>query len=193
MQADGSGRRHIGEFGAPFWSPDGREFLLNTFADLPVSTVINLESKEGGVVKIPGHQVFSWPSWAGPGTLVSALATNGRPDSIALVDVRKPGEAKIIEVLWRRVADLDVTPRWPVYRSDTRRCYFVGVESDKRAFYWVQRGESLRARPLQVVEPLRPGMRTLHLAAPSFSPDGRYLLFQAHRLELKERQRPPLE
>src|SRR5262249_37306999 len=28
MRADGSERRRVGEFGAPFWSPDGREFLF---------------------------------------------------------------------------------------------------------------------------------------------------------------------
>ena len=44
-------------------------------------------------------------------------------DSIALLDVRKPAEAKIIEVLWKRSADLDVIPRWPVYRPETGHCY----------------------------------------------------------------------
>jgi hypothetical protein len=183
MLANGSGRRLVGEFGAPSWSPDGREFLINSYADRPVSTVINLEAKEGGPVKVAGHQILSWPSWAGPGTLVSALATDGEPESIALLDVRKPGEAKVIEVLWKRGKDLDVVPRWPVYRPDTRRCYFVGAEPRKRTIYTVGRGEPQQARSMGVVEHFRPGMQAQQLGGLSLSPDGRYLLFQAHRPE----------
>jgi RNA polymerase sigma factor (sigma-70 family) len=183
MRANGSGRRLVGEFGAPFWSPDGREFLINSYADRPASTVINLEAKEGGPVKVAGHQILSWPSWAGPGTLVSALATDGEPESIALLDVRKPGEAKVIEVLWKRSQDLDVVPRWPVYRHDTRRCYFVGAEPRKRTIYTVRRGEPQKARSMGVIEHFRPGMQAQQLGGLSSSPDGRYLLFQAHRPE----------
>ncbi len=69
--------------------------------------------------------IFSYPSWAGPGTLISALATQDEGDSIALLDVRKPDEGKILQVLWHRSPDLDVTPRWPVYRPDTGRCFFA--------------------------------------------------------------------
>ena len=98
--------------GAPFWSPDGREILVNDYSNGPTTTlVINLETKKGDFLEVAGHQIFSWPSWAGPGTLVSALATGGEGDSIALLDVSKPAEAKIIEVLWKRSDDLDVTPR----------------------------------------------------------------------------------
>ncbi len=182
MQADGTGRRLVGEFGAPFWSPDGREFLINDYSDKPTtSTVINLDTKQGGVVQVPGHQIISWPSWAGPGTLVSVLTTDGKADSIALLDVRKPSEARIIEVLWKRGDELDVTPRWPVYQPGTRRCIFVGAETGKRELYCVERGESLGARRLEVVEHLRPGMTAQQLGGLSFSPDGRYLLFQANR------------
>ena len=67
MHADGSERRRVGDFGAPFWSPDGREFLINSYSLPTESTCINLETKEGGVVEVAGHQIFSWPSWAGPG------------------------------------------------------------------------------------------------------------------------------
>jgi hypothetical protein len=184
MQADGSGRRHVGGFGAPFWSPDGREFLINSYSLPTESIVINLEAKQGGVVVVPGHQIFSWPSWAGPGMLVSALATNGEGNSIALLDVRKPGEAKMIEVLWKGGDDLDVTPRWPIYRPETRQCFFVGEEPKKRTLYSVRRGESLRARPMGVVEYSRPGQHQ-QLAGLSFSPDGRYLLFSANRPDRK--------
>ena len=26
------------------------------------------------MIQVPGHQIFSWPSWVGPGMVVSALA-----------------------------------------------------------------------------------------------------------------------
>ena len=145
---------------------------------------MNLETKEGGVVEVPGHEIFSWPSWAGPGTLVSALATKGEANSIALLDVRKPAQAKMIEVLWRRGDDLDVTPRWPVYQPDKRRCFFVGEEPMQRTLYMIQRGESLRAKRLEVVEHQRPGHHQ-QLAGLTFSPDGRYLLFSANRPDRK--------
>ena len=47
MRADGSGRHRVGEFGAPFWSPDGREFLINSYSLPTKSAVINLETKDG--------------------------------------------------------------------------------------------------------------------------------------------------
>jgi hypothetical protein len=114
--------------------------------------------------------------------LVSAIATNGEADSIALLDVRKPAETKIIEVLWKRDRGLHIIPRWPVIGPDKRRCYFVGEQSTKRMLYSVERGESLRATPMKVVEFSRPGQHQ-QLAGLSFSPDGRYLLFSANRLE----------
>ncbi len=112
MNADGSGRHRAGDFGAPFWSPDGREFLVNSYSVRTRSTVINLETEEEGAVVVPGHQIVSWPSWAGPGMLVSALAPKGKyeGDSIALLDVRNPAEATIIDVLWKRSEGPDVTP-----------------------------------------------------------------------------------
>jgi RNA polymerase sigma factor (sigma-70 family) len=177
MQADGSERRRVSEYcGAPFWSPDGREILINDYPDGPTTTfVINLETKEGGILQVAGHQIFSWPSWVGPGTLVSALASGGEGNSIALLDVRKPAEAKIIEVLWKRNDDLDVTPRWPIYHPEKRRCIFIGVEPGKRTLYSFQRGESGRVKRLE------PRGYDDWLSGLSFSPDGRYLLFCGNR------------
>jgi dipeptidyl aminopeptidase/acylaminoacyl peptidase len=174
MQADGSGRRRVSEYiGAPFWSPDGREFLLCDFSER--ATVINLETREAGVIAVPGHQTFSWPSWAGPGTLITALASGRDGDAIALLDVSKPAEAKIIEVLWKRGDDLDVAPRWPVYQADRRRCIFVGEEPMKRTLLSVRRGGDGR------VERLEPRGYNDKLGGLAFSPDGRYLLFCADR------------
>jgi hypothetical protein len=143
--------------------------------------VINVETKEGGVIAVPDHQIFSWPSWAGPG-VVTALAPKEKyeADTIALLDVHEPAEAKILEILWKRTADLDVLPRWPVFRPGTRQCFFQGVEGEKRTIYSVQRGESMRAKHMGVVGHQLgpgPGLRSL-----SFSPDGRYLLLDANRL-----------
>jgi RNA polymerase sigma factor (sigma-70 family) len=185
MRADGSQRRRVADFGAPFWSPDGREFLINSYSLPTTSTVLNLQTKEGGVIEVPGHQIFSWPNWVGPGTMVSPLAPKEKyeGDSIALLDVRKPAEAKIIEVLWKRSQDLDVTPRWLAYRPGTDQFYFVGVEPKKREIYMVQRGGSLPAKRLGVVEHYVKGMNHQQLGGLSFSPDGRYLLFEAHRPE----------
>ena len=61
---------------------------------------------------MPGHQIFSWPRWVGPGTLVSALAPKEKydGDSIGLLDVSKPAEAKVIEVLWKRSEGPSITP-----------------------------------------------------------------------------------
>jgi RNA polymerase sigma factor (sigma-70 family) len=179
MNADGSQRRRVGEFGAPFWSPDGREFMVNSYSLPTESTIINLETKEGSVIEVPGRPIFSWPSWVGPGTVVSTLAPTAKydGDSIALLDVRRPAEAKIIEILWRRSDDLDVTPRWPVYRPETGQCFFTGDVPNKRALYSVRRGESLRARPMGVVVETVPNT---WIGGLSFSPDGRYLLFHAN-------------
>jgi RNA polymerase sigma factor (sigma-70 family) len=183
MHADGSDSRRVADFGAPSWSPDGTGFLINSYSLPTKSSVFNLETRESGVLQVAGHQVFSWPSWARPDTLVSALATDGQPDTIALLDVHNPAEAKIIEVLWKRSKDLDVIPRWPVYLPASRRLFFVGEEPKQRMIYHLQRGEPQSLKRLDVVEYLRPGAAAQQLAGLSFSPGGRYLLFNANRPE----------
>ena len=48
MQADGSNRRQVGDYGFPgfpFWSPDGRDFVLNQDTKPTQSLVINRETK----------------------------------------------------------------------------------------------------------------------------------------------------
>jgi hypothetical protein len=183
MNADGSGRHPLGDFGAPFWSPDGGALLVNSYSPRPRSTVINLETKQEDALVVPGHQIFSWPIWAGPGRLVSALASKGKSegDSIALLDIRNPAQATILDVLWKRSEGPDVSPRWVVCHPVTRECFFVGVEPTKRMIYMVKRGGPLRARPLDVIEWTRPGQHQ-QLAGLTFSPDGRYLLFDANRI-----------
>ena len=174
MQADGSGRRRVSEaYGTSFWSPDGREFLLCGYAQ--EHTIINLEMKEAGILEVPGRKISSWPSWAGPGTLISALGPGEEGDSIALLDVRQPAEAKVIEVLWKRSDGPDVNPRWPVYREDTRVCIFVGEEPTQRLLLSVKRGVPGRVKRLE------PRGYNDKLGGLAFSPDGRYLLFCGNR------------
>src|SRR5262249_1729973 len=48
MQADGSERQLVGRYGAPFWSPDGREFLVNDFSTPTEAIVINLKDVKAG-------------------------------------------------------------------------------------------------------------------------------------------------
>ena len=195
MRADGSGRHRLTDFGSPFWSPFGRELLINSYSLPTKSTMFNLETKKGGVIEVPGHQIFSWPSWVGPGTVVTALAPKEtyEGDSIALLDVREPAEAKILEVLWKRDADLDVVPRWPVFRPGTNQCFFEGVvpkkeggPPERRASIRSCRGESLRAKPMGLVGHEHiPGSTGTGLGSLSFSPDGRYLLIDANGPLLK--------
>ena len=195
MRADGSGRDHLTEFGSPLWSPFGRELLINSYSLPTKPEIFNLETKKGRVIEVPDHQVFSWPSWVGPRTVVTALAPKEtyEGDSIVLLDVSEPAEAKILEVLWKRDADLDVVPRWPVFRPGTNQCFFEGVvpkkeggPPERRALYSLLRGESLRAKPLGLVGHEHiPGSTGTGLGSLSFSPDGRYLLIDANGPLLK--------
>jgi hypothetical protein len=149
--------------------------------------VLDLETKDEAVIKIPGHRIFSWPSWVGPGIMVSALAPKDKyeGDSIALLDVRQPAETRIIELLWKRDADLDVIPRWPVFRPGTSQCFFEGEEPRKRALYSVMRGKSLRATHMGIFAQHVVGTPGSGLGSLSFSPDGRYLLIDANGPLLK--------
>jgi hypothetical protein len=177
MEADGSARRRAGEFGAPLFSRDGREFLINDFSDSFTRTIVmNLEKVSDGILGVEGYQIFSWPTWAGPRTLVACLATEREGDTIALLDVTKPSEARIIEILWKRGADLDLAPRWPLYLPETRRCFFFGVDAEnKRALFSVKRGELGKAKRMEpaLLDDWRGGLTS--------SPNGRYLLFHANR------------
>ena len=100
-----------------------------------------------------------------------------------------PAEAKVTEVLWRQTPDLDVSPRHLVIRPGTRECIFVGVEAKRRGIYVVEADGSNRAKPLGVIEYQRQ-MQAQQLGGLSFSPDGRYLLFDANR-PVREQSAPP--
>jgi Tol biopolymer transport system component len=180
MHADGSERKQAsGMFGAPFWSQNGRELLIYSFTVPTSVTAINLAADRVGTIDVPGYHLFSWPRWAGPGQVVASLGTGGAVgDLIALLDVREPAQAKIIEVLWKRSPDLDVEPKWPLYSPETQRCYFTGVEDGKgQLLLSVKRGENGRATRLE------PQVRQKRILPLDFSPDGHYLVFGANRPE----------
>ena len=69
-----------------------------------------------------------------------------------MADVHSPSEAKVIEVLWRRSAELDVTPCWPVVRPGTGQCFFLGAELKRRGLYMVDPEKSNRAKAAGVME-----------------------------------------
>ena len=148
MQADGSDRRRVGEFGFPHWSPDGRRFLLNQ--DTPTSPPrvgrAQPPGQGGGPPRTRRAFDLLVAQRLAPGTLVSAIGTGREGEAIAVLDVREAAEAKIIEVLWKRGDALDVEPLWPVYSPVVRRCVFIGAEPTRRALYAVRRGESVAKR-----------------------------------------------
>jgi RNA polymerase sigma factor (sigma-70 family) len=177
MDADGSNRRRAGDFGAPLFSRYGRECMINDFSDGTTTTVVmDVDKLTDGVLAVEGYQIFSWPSWAGPGRVVSALATQQEGDTIALLDVANPAKAKIIEILWKRGPDLDLTPRWPLYIPETGTCYFFGVDAvNNRILLRVTRGKR------GIAERMEPDLQDDWRGGLSASPDGRYLLFNANR------------
>jgi Tol biopolymer transport system component len=175
MQADGSQRRRAGEFGMPFWSPDGRQFLIVGFNDPRNMKLIDIQKSESRHVEISDYSVFGWPSWAGVQILAAIVGSEGTGDTVALIDVGEPEKAKIKEVLWKPGQDDDMKPLWPVYSPSTHRCVFVGVKPQGMALYSVEKGQSGHAKRLE------PDGLDRQIGGLAFSPDGRYLLFCSNR------------
>ena len=176
MQADGSGRRSLGDYGRPKWSPESRQFLIASFSTPAEVTIMDVRPERSGVLNIPDHKVYSVPNWAGEGTLVAVIGA-GAGDAIALIDVTDPAQGKVKEVLWKRGKELDVQPFNPVYSPVTRQCVFVGkTEGKGRALYSFHHGKPDRPARLE------PGEQFDNLIQdPAFSPDGRYIVFSGDR------------
>jgi hypothetical protein len=173
MKADGSGRRLLGEYGKPMWSPDGRQLMIMSFEKPRQVTLMDANPDLSGVLRLSDHQIHSDPSWAGKGTIVAVIGpTVG--DTVALIDVSDPRQAKVKEVLWRSANGPDVKPSYPIYSATSRRCIFVGIEPKGMALYSVQQGKAEPAKPLGL-EGYDPQISSL-----AASPDGRYLLYSAH-------------
>jgi WD40-like Beta Propeller Repeat len=177
MRADGTDRRRVTHYGAPYWSPDGSELVIRTYTKPTDITLYNLRSRKVRTVTVPGQRLFSWPLWAGPGMLVAVIGAGAEGEAVTLLDVSQPEEAKIVEVLWKRNPSLDVEPDWPLYWPQTGRCFFVGLEPNKRTLYSVKRGEPDR------VTQMEPEGRDDEMGNLALSPDGRFLLFGANRPE----------
>jgi WD40 repeat protein len=177
MDPDGSNRRRIAEFGAPFWSPDGSQLLINDLSTPTEPTLYRLATGNAERVRVPGKSIFSWPSWAGPNTLVACVGSRNEPDSIVLLDVSQPSKSRDTSTLWSRSTGPDVYARWPIFSPSTGDYVFIGAEGNRRTLYALSPGGGPRGRlsALDVGSP--------RLSAPSLSPDGRYLLFVADGLE----------
>ncbi len=103
MQADGTGRRMLGDYGRPKWSPESRQFLIASFSTPTQVTIMDVRPENSGVLQVPDRQIFAVPNWAGAGTIVAAIGPVGGPaDSIAMIDVTDPAQGKLKEVLWKR-------------------------------------------------------------------------------------------
>jgi RNA polymerase sigma factor (sigma-70 family) len=177
MRADGSERRRVAPYGVPYWSPDGQEIMIRAFTKPTVITLYNLGTGKVSTVTVAGYRLFSWPLWAGPGRLVAVIGHGDEGEAVTLLDVSEPAEAKIVEVLWKRNPDLDVEPSWPLYWPQAGRCFFVGLEPNKRTLYSVKRGEPSRVARMEAEG------RNDELGNLALSPDGRFLLFGANRPE----------
>jgi Tol biopolymer transport system component len=180
MEADGTQRRRAGEFGIPLWSSDDKVFWIVSFTEPRQIRSINLQSGELRPIELPEQKVYSWPTWAGPGTIVATVGDESA-DSVALLDVSKPGEASIKEVLWRKGAGQEIKPMWPVYSPVTRRCIFVGAEPKGMALYSIEAGKAGQEKRLEA------GELDDRIAGLGLSPDGEYLLFCSTRPDRKPR------
>jgi RNA polymerase sigma factor (sigma-70 family) len=170
MNADGSDRRLLGDYGKPIWSPDGRQLLIMSFTFPRQVTLMDANPEKSGVLQIPDHQIHSDPSWAGKETILAAIGPT-KADTVALIDVSDPHRVKVKEVLWRKANGPDVEPDYPIYSPATGQCIFVGIEAKGEALYSVQPNKAGPAKPLgpEGFEPKITGL--------AYSPDGRYVLY----------------
>lgn len=180
MKADGSGRRMLGDYGRPRWSPRSTQFLIASFGTPTEVTIMDVRPENSGKLVLPDHQVFSVPSWAGDGTVVAAVGPfKGPADSIALIDATSPADGKIRNVLWKKGDGLEVQPESPIYSPVTGRCVFLGKTQDRgRALYTIDPGQGKPGKARR----LEPGDTFDNLIQdPTFSPDGRYVVFSCDR------------
>jgi Tol biopolymer transport system component len=172
MLADGSQRESLGAYGRPRWSPDGRQMMITSFSSPCNVTIMDADPQKSGPLRIADSQIFSVPTWVADRTLVAVIGDN---DTIALIDTTEPAEGKVKEVLWKKSKALDVTPAYPSNSPATREYVFVGEGPDGMALYSFRRGQKEPPRRLE------PRGYDKMLRDPTFSPDGRYLVFTSDR------------
>jgi RNA polymerase sigma factor (sigma-70 family) len=174
MQADGSNRRMLGDYGRPRWSPDSRQFLIVDFSLPRQTTLMDVRPEKSGPLNLPGQNLFPEPSWVEGGLIVAAIGPD-TPNAIALIDVSEPSHARIKEVLWKKGKELDVAPNYPLYSAATRRCVFVGQNAQGMAFYSFRHGQPDLPRRLE------PEGYDGQIQDVGMSPDGRYVIFASDR------------
>lgn len=172
MLADGTNRKSLGAYGRPRWSPDGRQMMMTSFSSPCNVTMMDTAPERSGPLRIVGQLIYSVPTWAASRTVLAVVGNN---DTISLVDTTNPADAKIKEVLWRKGPTLNVTPEYPSYSPATQDYVFVGKGEGGRAFYVFRRGQK---EPPRRLEPK--GFDKI-LRDPTFSPDGRFVLFTSDR------------
>jgi len=176
MNANGTNRRRVAEFGAPFWSPEGQQILINSISEPTECELYDVSAKTRTRINVPGQSIFSWPRWSAPGMLVACIGDRKAPDSIVLLDVSRTKNVKVVRTLWRRSEGPDLYARWPLFSPSSGDCFFVGDEGSKRTLYFLSSGAGgpERPTPLEIGGPKLSGL--------SLSPDGRYLLFASDRV-----------
>jgi WD40-like Beta Propeller Repeat len=172
MKSDGSDRRRFGDYGKPIWSPDGHQLMIMSFETPRQVTLMDAAPEKSGVLQLSGHEIYAHPSWAGKETIVAGIGPT-ESDTIALIDVSDPHQAKVKEVLWQRANGPDVEPAYPIYSATTGRCIFVGKGAKGMVLYSVQHNQAGPAKPL-VLQEQHPWIADL-----ASSPDGRYILYSA--------------
>jgi Tol biopolymer transport system component len=174
MKADGSDRQLLGDYGKPIASPDGRQLIIMSFEAHRQLTLMDVNPAKSAEVELAGEYIHAHPSWTGKGTIVTVIGST-QGDTIALLDVSDPPQAKVTLVLWHRASGPDVEPSYPIYSATTGRCVFVGKKAgkDDMTIYSIQRNAAGPAKPL------RPEMHPGWVADLAYSPDGRYIVFSA--------------
>jgi WD40 repeat protein len=176
MNADGSDRHRISErIGAPYWSPRGDQLLINGFTEPTDCRLLDVASGKDEPVRVHGYTMISWPSWVGPEKILAVIRRGGDEAELGILDVRNPSHARVEQILWRRGSQLNVLPRWPIFRGATEGYLFVGVDwRMQRNLYTLSGIEGSKPKAL-----LR-AARNDQLEGLSLSPGGRYLLINAN-------------
>jgi hypothetical protein len=118
--------------------------------------------------------------------LVACLGESVVPDSIVILDVGRPADAKVVRTLWNRDAASDAYARRPLISPTSGALFFIGDERHRRTLLSLATNAEGPGR-LSALEVGGP-----KLSGPSLSPDHRFLLFATDYLD-SERARDAAE